>query len=237
MLYNVYCDETCHLENDGINDMILGAVWCPQEKLKEINHRIREIKRRNGVSERMELKWTKITPAKVDMYKDIINYFFDDDDLHLRAIIVPDKGKLDHQKYHQTHDDCYYKMYFTMLKVIFAPQDCYEIYIDIKDTNSYRKSQKLLDVCCNSMYDFSHRIIKRVQPIRSDEVEIMQIVDLLIGALGYINRNFPDGFQKRAAAQEIIDLIKQHSGYALKPTTLLREEKCNLFVWEAGEIC
>ena len=237
MLYNVYCDETCHLENDGINDMILGATWCPQEKLKEINHRIREIKRRNGVSERMELKWTKISPAKVDMYKDIINYFFDDDDLHLRAIIVPDKGKLDHQKYHQTHDDWYYKMYFTMLKVIFAPQDCYEIYIDIKGTNSYRKSQKLLDVCCNSMYDFSHRIIKRVQPIRSDEVEIMQIVDLLIGALGYINRNFPDEFQKSAAKQEIIDLIKERSGYSLKRTTLLREEKCNLFVWEAGEIC
>lgn len=75
MLYNVYCDETCHLENDGINDMILGAIWCPQEKIKEINHHIREIKRRNGVSERMELKWTKISPAKVDMYKDIIDYF------------------------------------------------------------------------------------------------------------------------------------------------------------------
>ena len=206
MLYNVYCDETCHLENDGINDMILGAIWCPQEKIKEINHHIREIKRRNGVSERMELKWTKISPAKVDMYKDIIDYFFNDDDLHLRAIIVPDKGKLNHQKYHQTHDDWYYKMYFTMLKVIFAPQDCYEIYIDIKDTNSYRKSQKLLDVCCNSMYDFSHRIIKRIQPIRSDEVEI-------------------------------INLIKERSGYSLKRTTLLREEKCNLFVWKAGEIC
>ena len=220
-----------------IKEELIFRINSNQEKLKEINHRIREIKRRNGVSERMELKWTKISPAKVDMYKDIINYFFDDDDLHLRAIIVPDKGKLDHQKYHQTHDDWYYKMYFTMLKVIFAPQDCYEIYIDIKDTNSYRKSQKLLDVCCNSMYDFSHRIIKRVQPIRSDEVEIMQIVDLLIGALGYINRNFPDGFQKSAAKQEIIDLIKEHSGYSLKRTTLLREEKCNLFVWEAGEIC
>ena len=237
MLYNVYCDETCHLENDGINDMILGAVWCPQEKLKEINHRIREIKRRNGVSERMELKWTKISPAKVDMYKDIINYFFDDDDLHLRAIIVPDKGKLDHQKYHQTYDDWYYKMYFTMLKVIFVSQDCYEIYIDIKDTNSYRKSQKLLDVCCNSRYDFLHQSIKRVQPIRSDEVEIMQIVDLLIGALGYINRDFPDGFKMSAAKQEIIGLIKERSGYSLKRTTPLREEKCNLFVWEAGEIC
>lgn len=35
MLYNVYCDETCHLENDGINVMVLGAVWCPQSRLKE----------------------------------------------------------------------------------------------------------------------------------------------------------------------------------------------------------
>ena len=36
MLYNVYCDETCHLENDVINYIILGAVLFPQEKLKEI---------------------------------------------------------------------------------------------------------------------------------------------------------------------------------------------------------
>lgn len=44
MLYNVYCDETCHLEHDGINVMVLGAIWCPQNKLKEINQRIRQIK-------------------------------------------------------------------------------------------------------------------------------------------------------------------------------------------------
>ena len=37
MLYNVYCDETCHLEHDNSNVMVLGAVWCPQSKLKEIN--------------------------------------------------------------------------------------------------------------------------------------------------------------------------------------------------------
>lgn len=63
MLYNVYCDETCHLEHDGINDMVIGAVWCPQEKLREINQRIREIKIRNGISPTAELKWTKISPA------------------------------------------------------------------------------------------------------------------------------------------------------------------------------
>ena len=102
MLYNVYCDETCHLEHDGINDMVLGAVWCSQEKLKEINQRLRAIKIRNGISPSAELKWTKISPSKVDVYKDIVDYFFDDDDLRFRAVIIPNKGKLNHSAFHQT---------------------------------------------------------------------------------------------------------------------------------------
>jgi len=235
MLYNVYCDETCHLEHDGINDMVLGAVWCPQVKLQEINQRIKEIKLRNGVSVNMELKWTKISPSKVQLYKDIINYFFDDDDLHFRGVIIPDKSKLNHSLFNQTHDQWYYKMYFDMLKVIFSPSDNYEVYIDIKDTHSYRKAQKLREVCSNSMYDFSQSIIRRLQPIRSDEVQIMQIVDLLIGAIGYENRKFSPDFEKSKAKQEIIELIKKRSGYTLKKTTLLREEKLNLLAWDARE--
>jgi len=27
--YNIYCDESCHLEHDGIPTMVIGAVWCP----------------------------------------------------------------------------------------------------------------------------------------------------------------------------------------------------------------
>ena len=235
MLYNVYCDESCHLENDGINEMVLGAVWCPQNKLRMINQRIKEIKVRNGISENLELKWTKISPAKIEVYKDVINYFFDDDALHFRGVLIPDKSKLNHQKFNQTHDDWYYKMYFDMLKVIFSPSDKYEVYIDIKDTNSYYKAQKLHEVCSNSMYDFSQSVIRRLQPIRSDEVQIMQIVDLLIGAIGYENRNFPADFKKSAAKLEIIDLIKKRSNYTLKRTTLLREDKLNLLVWDARD--
>lgn len=235
MLYNVYCDETCHLEHDGINVMVLGAIWCPQDKLKEINRRIRQIKERNSVSPTMELKWTKISPSKLSLYQDLVNYYFDDDDLHFRAVIIPDKSKLNHERFHQTHDDWYYKMYFDMLKVIFNPSDNYEVYIDIKDTNSYRKAQKLREVCCNSLYDFSHKVIKRIQPIRSEEVQIMQIVDILVGAVGYANRRFSENFQKSPAKQEIIRLIKDRSGYAMTRTTLLREEKLNLLSWDARD--
>ncbi len=234
MIYNVYCDETCHLKKDDSNAMLLGAIWCPQEKIKEINERIRQIKKRNNVSSLMEMKWTKVSPSKINLYKDLVNYFFDNDDLHFRGIIIPDKKILDHKKFQQTHELWYYKIYFEMLKVIFYPKDIYDIYIDIKDTHSGRRAKELQKVCCNSMYDFSQKIIRRLQPIRSDEVQIMQIVDIIIGAICYENREFPNEFKKSNAKQEIINLIKERSGYTLKKTTLLREEKVNLLIWSAN---
>ena len=233
MIYNIYCDESCHLENDGINDMVLGAVWCPQSKLLDINSRIKEIKAKYNVSQTAELKWTKVGPQKRDLYIELINYFFDCSDLHFRCLVVPNKQKLDHERFNQTHDDWYYKMYFDMLKLIFDPRDKYEVYIDIKDTNSNKKAAKLREVCSNNIYDFSGRIIRRIQPIRSNEVQIMQIVDVLIGAVCYQNRKFPEGFQKSETKREVIELIKERSGYQLTKTTLLREDKFNIFVWDA----
>ena len=43
-VYNVYCDESGHLEHDQIPVMVLGAVWCPLDKTAEIAARLREIK-------------------------------------------------------------------------------------------------------------------------------------------------------------------------------------------------
>ena len=75
-LYNVYCDESCHLENDGIKVMALGAIWCPVAKRAEISKRLREIKLKHGLSADFEIKWTKVSKGKLDFYLDVIDYFF-----------------------------------------------------------------------------------------------------------------------------------------------------------------
>ena len=75
----------------------------------------------------------------------------------------------------------------------------------------------------------------RDRPIRSEEVQIMQLVDILIGAVGYTNRQFSEGFLKSPAKQEIVNLIKERSGYSMTKTTLLREEKLNLLAWDARD--
>lgn len=218
--------------NDGQSVMLLGAVWCPLEKSREIAVRLREIKRRHGMASSFEAKWTKVSPSKVALYQDLIDYFFDDDDLHFRALLVPDKSRLDHAAFAgQSHDTWYYKMYFDMLKVIFNPDARYRVYLDIKDTHGGTKVEKLQEVLCNSMYDFSRDVIERLQLVRSDEVEQLQLADLLIGAVGYMNR----GLSGNAGKLALIDRIKKRSGYSLKRTTLLKENKFNLFRWAASE--
>jgi hypothetical protein len=229
--FNIYCDESCHMEHDHQKAMVLGAVWCPREKVREICVRIREIKARHGLAWNFEIKWTKVSPAAVQFYLDVIDYFFDDDDLHFRALVVPDKSKLNHAAYQQTHDEWYYKMYFDMLKVILNPYARYQIYLDIKDTQGGAKVAKLHDVLSNNMYDFSRNIIERVQIVRSEEVEILQLTDLLIGAVSYVNR----GLATSVAKQALVDRVRRRSGYSLTRTTLLQENKVNLFRWHAGE--
>ena len=159
-IFNIYCDESCHLENDGQKIMVLGAVWCPLDKTREIAIRLREIKKKHGMPSPFEVKWSKVSPAKKDLYLNLIDSFFDEDSLHFRALIVPDKEKLRHDAIPgQDHDIWYYKMYFNMLKAIPRPEARYRIYLDIKDTRGARKSKKLHDVLCNNMSDFSREVM------------------------------------------------------------------------------
>ncbi len=238
-LVNIYCDESCHLQNDKESVMVLGAVYCPASKKEEIFSRISELKKEYDLVPRhkkspkenrtfYEMKWNKISKSSLPFYKDVINYFFDDDDLSFRVLVVPDKSKLDYEKYNHTHDTFYYKMYFSMLKAILNPEFGHNIYIDIKDTRSREKVHKLEEVLRNDKYDFSKSIIKKVQQVRSHEVELIQLADLLTGAISYVNR----GLTTSESKNEIVDLIRHRSKYSLTKSTLLREKKVNIFIWE-----
>lgn len=226
--YNIYCDESCHLENDGQKIMALGAVWCPKGRKDEIFRRFREIKVKHDLKHDFELKWNKVSSTKQRFYEDIVDYFFDIEDLHFRVLIVPNKSVLNHSDYGQTHDDFYYKMYFDLLKVILDPKHGYNIYLDIKDTRSQHKVEKLKEVLCNNHYDYAKSIIRGIQQVRSHEVELIQLTDFLTGALSYVHR----GLNTNHAKLVIIDRIKRRSGYSLLHSTLYKENKVNVFIWK-----
>lgn len=233
--YNIYCDESCHLKNDKIPVMVLGCVWAINNKVREISQRVREIKTKHNMPSHFEIKWTKISKAKTAFYVDMADYFFDNDDLHFRGVLIPDKGKLNHKAFEQTHDSWYYKMLFLLLEPVIEPQNKYRIYLDIKDTKSEQKRRLLEDVLKNSRYDSTGQIIERVQQISSRESELLQLADLFSGAVGYHYRiemkDLKQG-SKNPGKVAVIRRIQRRSGKSLTNTTWLREPKFNLLVWK-----
>jgi Protein of unknown function (DUF3800) len=214
--YNLYCDESCHLERDEHQYMIIAYVSCAANQVRLHNSNIRKLKSNAGINS--EVKWVSLSKSGYPLYNDLIDYFFATD-LQYRAIVI-DKSHLKHEEFKQNHDDFYYKMYYQLLSKKILPENNYNIYLDIKDTRSAKKVHGLQDYL-NRQY-FS---VKKLQNIKSHEVEMMQLTDIITGALNYHLR----GLTKVIAKTKIIQKIQQHSKLALNRSTAMSAQKVNLF--------
>lgn len=230
-VYNIYCDESCHLEHDNSNIMVIGGIICPLGYRKEIYRDIKNLKIKHSISKYAETKWIKVSHSKENFYLELIDYFFDNPKLAFRAIFL-EKNTLNHKNFNQTFDEFYYKMYYLMLKGIFESNYQYNIYLDIKDTLGYNKINLLKDICNKLQIqirkEYSIELVKKIQEVRSHEIELIQLADLLIGAVAYVNRKLSSNKTKI----KLIDYIQQKSGHSMTTSTLLKENKFNLFHWE-----
>lgn len=226
-VFHVYCDESCHLENDRASAMVLGAVWCPASHRQMLAQGLKALKKQYGLAPDFEIKWVKVSPAKLDFYLAVVDLFFAQPLLHFRGLVVPDKSRLQHDKFGQSHDEFYYKMWYHLLNRLISPQGRYRIFLDIKDTQGQAKVSKLHDVLCNANDDFDRRVIESIELVHSHDVLLLQLADLLIGALGYVHR----GLTESPAKLALIERIRQQSGLNLRQSSLVRAEKFNLFVW------
>ena len=205
-----------------------GGIICNKIYKNRIKKDIEEIKRKNGIKEKAEIKWNKVSPSKINYYKELIDYFFKNEEIRFRALII-DKSKLQHNKFNQTHDDWYYKMYYQLLLNLVEPKQENYIYLDIKDTKSAKKVEGLKRYLSFKLMDYEFEVIKNIQSINSQESVIMQLADLLIGAIGYKNREIYKEKNSSIAKKELMMYIIQKSGYSLTKSTFLSEKKFNLF--------
>ncbi len=216
--FNIYCDESCHLENDHKSYMFLGSISSAYNQVKFHTEKIKEIKSKHHFYG--EIKWSNVSKSKFHFYKELIEYFFNTD-LMFRTVGV-DKSKIKNDAFNQTYDDFYYKMYYTLLNYNINTLYNYNVYLDIKDTLSAYKVNKLKEVL-NTKYS----VFRNVQNIRSQESVLLQLADFIMGAISYKHNNIE---KKNIAKVNIINKIQQHSGESLMRTNY--SEKLNLFFIE-----
>jgi hypothetical protein len=231
MHYNIYVDESCHLEHDGLPIMAFGATWCPRDEVRRLSDELRDIKKRHNA--RGELKWSKVSPSREAFYLELVDWFLAEQPLHYRGLVVLDKQRLDHAAFNQgDHDLFYYKMLFSLLNKILSPDGEYAIYLDVKDTRSRLKLKKLKEVLCNNVYDFTSQMIQHIQNIHSHESELMQVADFLTGALAYRHR----GLAGNPAKIKVIEHLEHRRGQSLLHATPLREQKLNIFLFRPQQV-
>lgn len=215
--FNIYCDESCHLENDHKQYMVLGSVSSAYNQVRRHTERIKDLKRKHHFYG--EIKWTKISQSKQKFYNELIDYFFDTD-LMFRAVIV-NKTRLKNIAFNQSFDEFYYKMYYYLLNHNKNVNHSYNVYLDIKDTLGATKVAKLKDIL-----NIRYGVFRNIQNIRSNESSIMQLSDFIMGAIAYHlnNQNKKVEIKKR-----IITKIASHTPTGLNNSTHFGEEKMNLF--------
>jgi Protein of unknown function (DUF3800) len=212
--YNLYCDESTHLKNDGNPYMLISYVSSPYIYTRTYGQQILAIKRRHKF--KGEIKWTSVSKSSYPFYAELVAYFFSTD-LKFRSVIV-EKAKIDHDRT-ESFDEFYYKMYYQLLHHKIDMNSVYNVYLDIKDTRSHKKIAKLKDILSH------HAAIRNLQSIRSHESQLMQLADLIMGAINYKNR----GLNKVIAKMKLIELIESHTKLPLTKTTPKYKEKFNLF--------
>lgn len=223
-IINIYCDESCHLENEKCKTMVVSCIRCPQDKVKEISNDIIAIKKKHKIWEYAEIKWTKVSESRKDFYVELLNYFFENQDLKFRAIVI-DKTNLNHPARKQNHNTWYFKMIYYLVDKILEEHKSYNVFVDKKE-DSYQARYEL-----KTTRDFLRRHCEHLnmQNITSYQSELMQLNDFIQGIVCYYNRKLHLSDSANVAKVELVNMLNK-KGVDLEHTN--RDIKFNLLFWE-----
>lgn len=179
MNFEIYCDESCQevlKDKTAHNYMGLGGIWIPSENRKELKEGIKLIKDKHNI--KGEIKWKKVSPAYINFYKEIIEFFFKSDFIRARIIVI-DTNQINNTRFNKSDNELgFYKFYYQLLHHWILDYNSYSIYLDMKMISDKTRIKVLNEALQNSNLTSE---IKNVQSIHSHESVGIQLADLLTG--------------------------------------------------------
>ncbi len=226
MEFEIYCDESRQdLFKSPVprnNFVLIGGIWIKAEDRRAFKQALKEIRDKYNVHS--EFKWNKVSPSKIDFYVDLINFYFDNE-IRFRTIVLH-ASELDTVKFHEADKELmFYKFYYQMLHHWILDKNRYRIFVDTK-TNRVHSRLNTLKKCLAKSNLLSEI---DVQALPSDEMDLMQLADLLIGSVSY---KFHQGSESYAKLM-IVAKIEERLAHEIRPTPR-HEQKFNVFRFKPG---
>lgn len=224
----VYCDECRQdllVNRDAISDtnryLVLGGVWINSNFKDEFKGKIKVLKEKYNIYG--EIKWKKVCKDKLDFYKELVELFFEKNSEYIsfRAIVI-DAKVVDIKTYHKDSQELgFYKFYYQLLQHWIEKENKYNILLDYRKDKSKSRAYELKSIINNSL---KKEAVTNVQFINSKESLLLQIEDVLMGAVGYKFNMNDEGNSE--AKMEIVKLIESYHRIEETDRT---ETKFNIF--------
>lgn len=213
----LFCDES---SQSNARFMVIGGVITPFENVEIISEHINQKKSDLGLNS--EVKWTKITNQKQREYQELTNYFFslcNNDKLHFKCIII-DNHRIDNRQYNAGNRELgFFKFYYQLLLHSFGrwySDECeLHVLLDQKSTNqSLDDFREILNNGIASRYSISSRPYKQVEFRDSKLTPILQLNDLVIGAIAHRKNGLHNLSECRESKKLISQQVIEMAGVA-----------------------
>ena len=229
MNFEIYCDESrpelfrTRRVIQGVY-VIIGGIWIEATKRTHYKDRISQLRKSHKVYS--EFKWNRVSPSRLDFYLELVRLFFREE-IRFRCIVMK-RDEMDAVQFHQADDELmFYKFYYQLLHPWIFDLNAYRIFVDMKTNRVPNRLLVLKRVLSNA--NLSSEILN-VQALPSKEVDLIQITDVLIGAVGYAFHDLKTSDAKRCVVGEIERFLPYHR----IQQTGRGEEKFNIFRFRPG---
>ncbi len=221
MDFEIYCDESGQEKfknpRPGSHYTLIGSLWIKAEMREQLKSQLRQI--RLNFDLHGEFKWKNVSPSRLDFYREVIKFFFTND-IRFRVLILR-SDEMNAVKFHASDNELmFYKFYYQLLHHWILDFNHYRIFLDTR-TNRLNNRLKTLQSCLNASNLMS---LVTIQALPSTQVDLIQVADVLIGAVSYKMH----GHQTSAAKLKIISDIERFLKRPIQPTSKF-EEKFNVF--------
>lgn len=226
---HLFCDESHPVKHDGFDFFVLGSSIIESSLVDIVCKNIENIKNEHGYKKDYEIKWSKINGKNIKLIKDIISYV-KKSNIGIRILVVPNKSEKEYKLFLE-HEEFYRSMYFLLLSKIFSISK----YENVESVNL------VVDERNASSKESANKIIKRVYlhnknikyysscVVDSKKEQLVQIIDLFVGAASYEQSNFNSSLNK----MDVISHIKKEFGLRkLVFRSSIDSSKYNVFIWD-----
>jgi len=210
---HLYCDESRHLPHDREPTMLMGLLACPADRAHALNMDLTALCQQHGLPKHFEFKWTKVSPGKLDFYRAVLEWFLVAKDVSFRALVLPDKQREYARVPEEKREHIYYVLYYQLLRRAMEPENRYRAFLDMKDTRGREKLRELQRLLETNNPSLKTEDKPTLQHVRSHEIRLMQVADLLLGAVGFARRAKSD--KTSPAKQALVSMLEEKLDFSL----------------------